>query len=101
MEREGQPRKELRFAKDSVVVGREAEHDLQLAFEDGASRQHCRLFVERGQTFVEDLGSRNGTKVNGKRIAGKTPLTAADEVEVGKVKLRLGGSSGKIGRAHV
>jgi WD40 repeat protein/pSer/pThr/pTyr-binding forkhead associated (FHA) protein len=89
VEREGQPRKELRFAKDSVVVGREAEHDLQLNFEDGASRQHCRIFAERGQVFVEDLGSRNGTKVNGKRIAARTPLTGRDEVEVGKVKLRL------------
>ena len=89
VEREGQPRKELRFAKDSVVVGREAEHDLQLNFEDGASRQHCRLFAERGQVFVEDLGSRNGTKVNGKRIAGRTPISGRDEVEVGKVKLRL------------
>lgn len=89
VEREGQPRKELRFAKDSVVVGREAEHDLQLNFEDGASRQHCRIFAERGQVFVEDLGSRNGTKVNGKRIAARTPISGRDEVEVGKVKLRL------------
>lgn len=89
VEREGQPRKDLRFAKDSVVVGREAEHDLQLNFEDGASRQHCRIFAERGQVFVEDLGSRNGTKVNGKRIANRTPITGRDEVEVGKVKLRL------------
>ncbi|MFY0539691.1 FHA domain-containing protein [Nannocystis pusilla] len=96
VEREGQPRKELRFAKDVVVVGREPEHDLQLNFEDGASRQHARLSHERGQHFVEDLGSRNGTKVNGKRITAKTPIKAGDEVEVGKVKIYLVG--GRCGR---
>ncbi|MCY1009154.1 FHA domain-containing protein [Nannocystis pusilla] len=97
VEREGQPRKELRFAKDVVVVGREPEHDLQLNFEDGASRQHARLSHERGQHFVEDLGSRNGTKVNGKRIAAKTPIKAGDEVEVGKVKIYLVGEAGAAG----
>jgi WD40 repeat protein/pSer/pThr/pTyr-binding forkhead associated (FHA) protein len=89
VEREGQPRKELRFAKDVILVGREAEHDLQLNFEDGASRQHCRLTHERGQYFVEDLGSRNGTKVNGRRIAARTAVRPGDEIEVGKVKLRV------------
>ena len=85
VEREGQPRKELRFAKDVIVIGREADHDLQLAFEDGASRQHCRSALERGRHFVEDLGSRNGTKVNGKRIAGRTVVSGLDVIEVGKV----------------
>ncbi|MDC0675880.1 FHA domain-containing protein [Nannocystis radixulma] len=104
VEREGQPRKELRFAKDVVVVGREAEHDLQLNFEDGASRQHARLSNERGQHYVEDLGSRNGTKVNGKRIAAKTAIKPGDEVEVGKVKIYLvdqAGAGGSRGTARV
>lgn len=98
VEREGQPRKELRFAKDVIVVGREADHDLQLNFEDGASRQHCRLFNERGQCYVEDLGSRNGTKVNGKRIAARTAVRGGDAVEVGKVVIRLVEQTGAAAR---
>ena len=98
VEREGQPRKELRFAKDVIVIGREADHDLQLAFEDGASRQHCRIALERGRHFVEDLGSRNGTKVNGKRIAGRTVVSGLDVIEVGKVKLRVVDQAGAPAR---
>src|SRR5690606_32193124 len=82
-----------------IVVGREADHDLQLNFEDGASRQHCRLSNERGQCYVEDLGSRNGTKVTGKRIAVKTAVRGGDVVEVGKVKIGVVDQAGAAARA--
>jgi len=93
VERDGQPPQERAFAGSTIVVGREDKLDLQLAHEDGASRQHCRITVEGRQVFVEDLGSSNGTKVNGHRIARRLAIKLGDIVTVGKVHLRIGAVS--------
>jgi WD40 repeat protein len=93
VERDGQPPQERDFAGSTIVVGREDKLDLQLAHEDGASRQHCRLTVEGRQVFVEDLGSSNGTKVNGHRIDRRLAVKVGDIVTVGKVRLRIGAVS--------
>ncbi|HEU5058731.1 MAG TPA: sigma 54-interacting transcriptional regulator [Kofleriaceae bacterium] len=47
------------------------------------SRSHSRISRRAGELTVEDLGSRNGTRVNGARIAGPTVLRSGDEVDVG------------------
>jgi diguanylate cyclase (GGDEF)-like protein len=52
---------------DNVVVGRGAGCDLRID-DTSLSRQHCRIRRTNGAYFVEDLGSRNGTMVNGLRI---------------------------------
>jgi transcriptional regulator with GAF, ATPase, and Fis domain len=68
--------------EDSALVGRSSAADLQLI--DGkVSREHCRLTVNDGQVFVEDLGSQNGTYVNGQAIRGRAPLQRNDELAVG------------------
>lgn len=48
------------------------------------SRRHCRIWRERGEMFVEDLGSTNGTYVNGKPIDGKTRVRRQDVVTLGR-----------------
>ena len=53
------------------------------------SRLHCRLTAEQdGQLVVEDLGSTNGTVVNGKRIDRAT-LGAGDSLQVGRVTFQV------------
>ncbi len=54
-----------------------------------ASRRHCRIFVEDGTYYIEDLGSMNGTYLNGTRLAvGQAyPLEDGDVIVVGRVKL--------------
>ena len=69
-----------------ALLGREDECDIQLGF-PGISRKHLRLLTVMGDTFVEDLGSRNGTYVNGK-LARKCALNDGDVLQVGKVELR-------------
>jgi len=56
--------------KDRLLVGRRDSCDIALRFPN-ISGQHCRMTVEHGYWFVKDLGSRNGTKVDGKSIVRK------------------------------
>jgi hypothetical protein len=53
------------------------------------SRRHCELFEVGGKLSVRDLGSSNGTFVNGKRITGQQTLKPGDELTVGAVTLRV------------
>ena len=68
--------------EDSALLGRSSTADLQLI--DGkVSREHCRLTVKGAEVFVEDLGSQNGTFVNGQAIRGPTALQRNDELAIG------------------
>ncbi len=65
--------------REATVVGRSFEADLRL--EDLAiSRCHARIFLLGGRYFIEDLGSENGTSVNGKTIAAATRLKSGDQI---------------------
>ncbi|AKJ01034.1 type III secretion system (T3SS) inner membrane Yop/YscD-like protein [Archangium gephyra] len=76
--------KEFEFEQDSVLIGRVNECDVVL-YDAGISRRHCRIFVEGGQHFVEDLGSSNGTQVNGKLVKEKQLLAEGDQLSLGPV----------------
>lgn len=56
--------------KDRLLIGRRESCDISLQFPN-VSGQHCRLSLEQGYWFAKDLGSRNGTKVDGKAIVRK------------------------------
>ena len=79
----------VKLAPGATIVGREAGCPIRLATAD-VSRRHCRLTVAagpNGETVVaEDLGSRNGTYVNGRPIDGPTPLGAGDALRIGPVQ---------------
>ncbi len=59
------------------------------------SRRHCEIFESGGKLTIRDLGSSNGTYVNGKRVLGQQALTPGDEVTLGAVTLRVA----KLGQA--
>ena len=61
---------DIPLKKDRILVGRRDNCDIVLRFAN-VSGQHCRLTLEQGYWFVKDLDSRNGTKVNGYRVARK------------------------------
>jgi hypothetical protein len=75
---------------DRVTVGTLETNDL-VVDADGVSRVHAVL--ERfGDTWcVRDLGSRNGTFVNGDRILGERALHAGDEISLGRLRVRFHG----------
>jgi sigma-B regulation protein RsbU (phosphoserine phosphatase) len=66
---------------DSLVIGRAAGCDLALA-DPFLSRQHSRFFRRGERLFVEDLGSRNGTQVNGRPVHGPTELAPGDAIQI-------------------
>jgi predicted component of type VI protein secretion system len=71
----------------SVTVGREG-CDI-VVHSELVSRRHAEIRVTPSAVEIEDLGSRNGTFVNGDRIAGARPLRPGDTVEIGDVRLRV------------
>ena len=71
--------KQFPLAKEAAVVGRTVEAEIHLP-SSVVSRRHARIWCDDGTYFVEDLGSFNGTQVNGERIAERQPLTDGDEL---------------------
>ena len=71
----------------SLVVGRGGDVDLSIS-DRGLSRRHARFFHLAGSHYVEDLGSTNGTLINGVREQ-QAPLAEGDELRMGKLVLRI------------
>lgn len=53
------------------------------------SRRHARIIVEAGRAVLEDLGSKNGTFVNGQRISAPTPLAHGCVIRLGRFSMKL------------
>jgi phosphoserine phosphatase RsbU/P len=75
------PRTEREVDRDVLVVGRGAECDVQLP-DQRVSRQHFRLERRGEELWVEDLGSRAGTRLNGRPLAGIARLADRDLLEL-------------------
>ena len=60
--------------------------------EGGVSRRHARVQRQRTQFFIEDLGSANGTFLNGQRLTPYLPhpLHDKDELQIGRIRLQVG-----------
>lgn len=67
-----------------TVVGRGATADLSLA-DPGVSRRHASFSRQDAAWSVEDLGSANGTKVNGRRLSAPTRLKSGDVLHIGTI----------------
>lgn len=70
------------------AIGRDAGNDISLP-DEAASARHAKLEAEDGAWWIEDLGSTNGTLVNGVRIEKRERLRPGDEIGIGRVLLRL------------
>lgn len=89
----------LRLGNGITTVGRQADCQLRIGSSQ-VSRRHCQIYERDGKLIVMDLGSSNGTIVNGKKIEGMLVLKPGDVLTLGKVKLRVevqGPAPGKPG----
>lgn len=75
--------REFVFDQDAVVMGRQPDCDIVLS-DTGVSRQHARIILEDRAYVIEDLGSANGTKVNG-AVVKKKKLVHGDTFILGPV----------------
>jgi len=71
-----------------VVAGRSPESDLVLT-DGNPSRRHAQLLVSEGKVWIEDLGSMNGTYVNGRPIKVRTALLPGDRVRFDEEEFEL------------
>ena len=74
------------LADGANVVGRDPECAVRVDSAD-LSRRHARILVTPAETTIEDLGSKNGTQVNGERITHLVPLKDSDQIQVGSVAM--------------
>ncbi|NOZ87096.1 MAG: FHA domain-containing protein [Deltaproteobacteria bacterium] len=82
-----------------LTIGRGVDNDVIIS-DLAASRQHAIVQVRDGSYFLADLGSGNGTRVNGRRI-DEVPLKGGEEIEIGTVRCHFVIPSAKNGQPHV
>ena len=78
--------KKILFHKTPFTIGRGVECDLVL-IQDQVSRKHLQIEQEDNNYFVRDLGSTNGTLLNGKELKERQPLQHSDSIRIGATVL--------------
>jgi FHA domain/FhaA, N-terminal domain len=81
-------RAEFPLTDNRLLVGRADTADVQV-LDDSVSRSHCLVWREGGQVRVRDLGSANGTSLNGRRVTGDGVVDDGDELRFGEVATRM------------
>jgi len=79
---------EVATERPQIVIGRSSQADISVP-DPSLSRSHAVLVLEGDSWTVKDLGSRNGTRVNGDLIAEETPLSFGDVISVGDTTIVL------------
>ncbi len=79
------------------TLGRERTCDIQVR-DAAASRQHARVEIDAEGAWLVDLGSANGTRVNGERVRGRGPLKHGDRIAIGKAELVFSGTGRRVDR---
>ncbi|RPJ24185.1 MAG: FHA domain-containing protein, partial [Chloroflexi bacterium] len=75
--------KEFELTRSEIIIGRDPSVDLAIS-SPAISRRHVRLMLEADGYMLEDLGSSNGTFINGQKLVGRHPLKAGDQIRLGK-----------------
>ncbi len=73
---------------EGIVIGREAKHIINHV---DVSRKHAKMSIKKNGLYIEDLGSTNGTSINGETIDDKGPVSVAngDQIIFGSVVMKL------------
>ncbi len=82
------PDRQVELAEGANTVGRLSDCDVHVN-DPSVSRRHARIVVGDGIARLEDLESKNGTKIAGKPVVGVTPLSAGDVVTFGVIDTRF------------
>ena len=73
---------------DELMIGRSDRCQVVLG-DTYSSQVHARIFRRNGQFFIEDMGSTNGTYLNGRKLAGPTPVNRGDKARIGRTELEF------------
>ncbi len=76
-----------KIKKQEIIIGRSSKADVRL-FDNSVSRKHCKIFKYNQKWIIEDLGSKNGLIINGKKV-NKKELEDKDTLMVGRVLIKV------------
>jgi pSer/pThr/pTyr-binding forkhead associated (FHA) protein len=76
------------LVEDPVIIGRGSDCQIRLD-DDYSSTRHSRLFLADGQWWVEDLGSTNGTYLDGQRVTNPVPAEIGGSIRIGRTTLNI------------
>jgi pSer/pThr/pTyr-binding forkhead associated (FHA) protein len=76
------------LGEEPVVIGRGSDCQIRLD-DDYSSTRHARLFQSEGQWWVEDLGSTNGTYLDGQRVTRPVPAEIGGSIRIGRTTLNI------------
>jgi DNA-binding winged helix-turn-helix (wHTH) protein len=79
-------RKEIMLAEGENILGRGPE-SIEWIDRDTVSRRHARLVIAGDTAAIEDLDSKNGTYLEGRRLKAPAPLSDGDEIKLGSVPM--------------
>lgn len=80
----------LTLAEGEYVLGRGRESDVRLPPDDLLlSKKHCRIFIERGSVWLEDLRSSNGTFLNGEGVLTRRSVKSGDCLQLGSTEVKV------------
>ena len=84
----GTPAERRKLAGEKILIGRSPDCALVIP-ETRVSRQHAEFFGRNGQAWIRDLGSANGTLVNGRKISPEAEVKPGQEIRVGSRILKI------------
>ena len=79
---------EVQLDSAPLMLGRGSRNDVDLGRDEYASSEHARIEPRRDGVWIEDVGSTNGTYLNGTRLTGPKRLSVGDILRVGETELR-------------
>jgi len=77
----------ITLGKEPLTIGRSPANTLQI-IDPASSRKHCMIKPSGGFMVIVDMGSSNGTRVNGEKITREEVLNDGDIIQIGKTLLR-------------
>lgn len=80
--------KEIKIPTNEFVIGRDDDCHLKPR-SDAVSRKHCVITISESQVIVRDMGSRNGTFINGDRVEGDRAVKVGDHLKVGPLEFEI------------
>src|SRR5215468_4750284 len=78
-----------------IIIGRSSDLDMVLV-EDMVSRRHAKISSTESEVYIQDMGSTNGTFVNGEKTAGRHKLAEGDRILVGTSIIKVVAVEGQL-----
>lgn len=79
---------------ERLTIGRSSKNDVNLSFDLSLSRFHAEVTRRDGRFFLADVGSRNGTSLNGRAVTQPTELKVGDQIALGETRILFGAEPG-------